>query len=231
MLTSASAYKTYYTSYLQVVFQTSVARAGYISNIYSIVSCSWAIIISIAFKYTDTYKWGALAAVPIMILMSGLLIQFREPGTSIAVLVVVEVLFAMAAATIYQVEQVAIMAAVPHEYLATGLALLDLVTSIGGSVGQTIAGTVWTQIVPVRITEYLPMESKQQAAALYASLKDVLKQPWDSPERQAVVHAYGDAQKIMVIIGTATFIPCFLWMLMLKNYRMSEHQQRKGLQA
>jgi hypothetical protein len=130
-----------------------------------------------------------------------------------------------------QIEQVAVMAAVPHEHLATGLALLAMITSVGGSIGQTISGAIWTQIVPRKIVEYLPTASKHKAVGLYASLPDVLALPWESPERQAVVGAYADAQRIMVIVGTCALLPCFLWVAMLKNYRMSEHKQRKGLQA
>lgn len=209
----------------------SVAKAGYITNIFNIVSCTWAVIISIIFKYTDTYKWGAIIATPIQIATTGLMILLRAPGTNVSLLILVEVFAAMASAILVQIEQVAVMAAVPHENLATGLALLAMITSVGGSVGQTISGAIWTQIVPPRIAEYLPAESKDQAATLYASLPAVLDLPWDSLERQAVVRAYGDGQRLMVIVGTVALLPCFIWVAMLKNYRMSEHQARRGLQA
>jgi len=131
-----SAYRNFYSSYLQTVFRLSVAKSGYIINIYSMVSSIWAVVISLAFKYTDTYKWGGIVAMPVQILMTGLLIQFRWPGTSIAPLIVVEVIAALCAATILQIEQVAIMAAVPHENLPMGMALLFMVTSVGGSIGS-----------------------------------------------------------------------------------------------
>ncbi|CAO2658528.1 Nn.00g062510.m01.CDS01 [Neocucurbitaria sp. VM-36] len=225
------SYKMYYSSYLQVVFGLSVSKAGYITNIFNIVSCTWAVLISYAFKYTDRYKWGAIVAMPIQVLMTGLLIHFRAPGTKIGLLVMVEVFAAMCGAMLVQIEQMSIMAAVPHEHMATGLALLAMITSVGGSIGQTISAAIWTQMLPAKITEYLPAASKDQAPSLYASLPAVLLLPWESPERQAVVRAYGDAQKIMIIVGTCALLPCFLWVAMIKNYRMSEHKQRKGLQA
>lgn len=221
----------YYSSYLQVVFGLSVAKAGYITNIFNIVSCTWAVAISFAFRYTDTYKWGAIIAMPIQLLMTGLLIHFRAPGTAIGLLVMVEVIAAMCGAVLVQIEQVAIMAAVPHEHMATGLALLAMITAVGGALGQTISAAIWTQMVPRKILEYLPAASKAQAPNLYASLPAVLVLPWESPERQAVVRAYGDAQKTMLVVGTCALVPCFLWVAMLKNYRMSERDQRKGLQA
>lgn len=213
------------------MFGLSVAKAGYITNIYNIVSCTWAVVISFAFKYTDTYKWGAVVAMPIQVLMTGLLLKLREPGTAIGLLVMVEVFAAMCGAILVQIENVAIMAAVPHEHMATGLALLAMITSVGGSIGSAISSAIWTQTVPKNILEYLPAASKDQAKTLGGSLPAVLLLPRDSLERQAVARAYGDAQRLMLIVGTCALVPCFLWVAMLKNYRMSEHVARKGLQA
>jgi hypothetical protein len=230
-LATHSAYKSYYASYLQVVFGLSVAHAGYICNIYNIVSCTWAILISIVFKYTDTYKWAAVIGLPIQLLMTGLLIQFRQPGTHIALLVMVEVIWAMCAAMIVQIEQVAVMAAVPHENIATGLALLLMITSVGGSVGGAISGALWTNIVPKKLVEYLPANRTAETMKIYGDITVQLAYPFGSPERDAIIHAYTDAQKIMVIVGTVALVPCFIWVAMLKNNRLSEHKSRKGLQA
>jgi hypothetical protein len=227
-LANHSSYKSYYASYLQVVFGLSVARAGYICNIFNIVSCTWAVLISVAFKYTDTYKWGAIVALPIQILMTGLLIKFRQPGTHIGLLVMVEVIWAMCAAMMVQIEQVAVMAAVPHENVATGLALLLMITSIGGSVGGAISGALWTNIVPKKLAEYLPADKKGETIKIYGDIVVQLSYPWDSPERQAIVRAYGDAQKIMVIVGTCALVPCFLWVIMLKNYRLSGTRRERA---
>lgn len=220
-----------YSSYLQVVFQLSVSKAGYITNIFNIVSCTWAIIVSFAMKYTDTYKWGAVVAIPIQILMTSLLIYLRTPGSNIAVLIVVEVFGAMASAMLYNVEQVAIMIAVPHEQVAVSIALLNVITAVGGAIGQSISATIWAQMVPRKIAEYLPLAPPAEVARLYGDINAQLASPWDSPERQAVVRAFADTQKTMVIFGTCTLVPCLVWVAMLKNSRMSEHKARKGLQA
>ncbi|EUC46935.1 hypothetical protein COCMIDRAFT_91631 [Bipolaris oryzae ATCC 44560] len=225
------SYRMMYSSYLQVVFQLSVAKAGYITNIFNIVSCTWAIVVSFAMKYTDTYKWGAVVAIPIQILMTGLLIYLRTPGSNIAVLIVVEVFGAMASAMLYNVEQVAIMIAVPHEQVAVSIALLNVITAVGGAIGQSISATIWAQMVPQKIAEYLPHAPPTEIARLYGDLNAQLASPWDSPERQAVVRAFADTQKTMVIFGTCALVPCLVWVAMLKNSRMSEHKARKGLQA
>jgi hypothetical protein len=219
----------FYSSYLQLVFGFSIAKAGYVVNIFSLVSCAWAVLVSIAFRYTDTYRWAAFIAIPVQILMAGLLIKFRAPGTHIALLVMVEVLYGMGGAVLVQIENVAVMAAVPHENVATGLALLAMTTSVGGAVGQTISGAVWTNVVPKRLVEYLPPDKKGLASAIYADLGKQLSYPFGSPEREAMIHAASDAQKIMLIVGTCALLPCIAWVAMLKNNRLSEHKPGKGL--
>jgi hypothetical protein len=115
--------------------------------------------------------------------------------------------------------------------MAVGIALLGMITAIGGSIGQTIAAAIWTNIVPKRIAEYLPADKKGQALTIYSQITTQLAYPMGSPERQAAIRAYGDAQKLMVFVGTCALAPCFLWVYMLKNYRLSEHKERKGLMA
>lgn len=220
-----------YSSYLQVVFRLSVAKAGYITNIFNIVSCTWAIVISFAMKYTDTFKWGALIAVPVQLLATGMLIYLRTPGSNIAALVIIEVFGAMASAMLYNVEQVAIMVAVPHQEVAVSIALLNVITALGGAIGQAISATIWAQIVPQRIAKYLPQASSVEVARLYGDISVQLAAEWGSPEREAVVRAFGDAQKAMVILGTCALVPCLVWAAMLKNARMSDSKARRGLQA
>lgn len=221
----------YYTSYLQVVYFFSVSTSGYMTNIFSIVSCTFAVLISIAFRYTDTYRWAAFLAMPLQLLSSGLLIHFRKPDTHIGLLAMVEVLYAIGGAIMVQVEQIAIMTAVPHEHLATGLALLAMVTALGGAVGQAISSAVWNGLVLRKLTAHLPADKRDQAKPIFDSLGTQLGYAKGTPERNAIVAAYADAQKVMVIVGVCSLVPCLLWIALLRNNRLSSYRSGKGLQA
>lgn len=221
----------FYTSYLQVVYGLSIEKAGYITNIFSIVSCAFAVLIAIAFRYTDTYRWAAFLAVPTQLLAAGLLIHFRKPHIHVGLLVMVEVLYAMAGAVMVQVEQVAVMTAVPHENLATGLALLAMITALGGAVGQAISSAVWNNLVLAKLTENLPEVKRDRARTIFDSIFVQLSYPMGSEEREATIKAYADAQKVMLTIAVCSLVPCLLWVALLRNNRLSQHQRRPGLQA
>ncbi|KAF1921993.1 major facilitator superfamily domain-containing protein [Ampelomyces quisqualis] len=225
------SYKSMYLSYLQVVFDLSISNAGYILNIYNLVSATWAIIISLIFRWVDTYRWAAFIAVPVQIAMAGCLVKFRHPGTSVGLLVMVEVFYAMGAAVVVQIESVAVMATVPHQNMATGLALLFMMTSLGGAFGQAISGAIWTNVVLKKLTMYLPEDKKHLAPSIYGNLNTQMSFKMGSPEREATIAAFGDAQKIMAVVAVCSLVPCLAWVFMLKNIRLSDHRRTAGLQA
>ena len=140
----------------------------------------------------------------------------------------VQILGAVFTCTLISCAQLGLMASIPHEHLAAALALQSMITGIGGSVGQAICGAMWTQLVPVKLGEYLPDDMKNQTHMIYASLTTQLSYPWESPTRQAIVRAYGDSYKIMVIVGTVLLLPMFVWVFLIKNFKLSHHRDLKG---
>jgi hypothetical protein len=105
-----------------------------------------------------------------------------------------------------------------------------MLTSVGGAVGQSVSGAIWTNIVPKKLVEYLPDDKKRLAPAIYADLGKQLSYPLGSPEREAMIRAASEAQMIMLIVGTCALVPCLAWVALLKNLRLGEHKFEKGLQ-
>ncbi|KAF4973970.1 hypothetical protein FZEAL_9077 [Fusarium zealandicum] len=206
MWISFYCYELQFSSYLQVLYNLSVSKTGYITNIYNIVSCGWAIPVGLLLRLTDRCKWQGLAMLLIHILATGLMIKFRMPDTSIA-----------------------IMASVPHRDVAVGLAILNLVTSVGGAIDQSISGAIWTNLMPSKLAEYLPEELQADALLICGDLTQQLAFPWGSPEGEAIVRTYGEMQKVMTITSLAALAKPIAWILLMKNHRLSEREQTMGL--
>ncbi|KAM5358213.1 hypothetical protein ACJZ2D_015488 [Fusarium nematophilum] len=229
MWISFYCYKLQFGSYLQVVYNLSVSKAGYITNIYNIVSCGWGVPVGILLRITDRYKWLGLAMLPLQVLMTGLMIKFRMPDTPIGYVIMCEVLGSVAGGTFVMIEQIAVMASVPHRDVAVGIALLNLVTSVGGAIGQSISGAIWTNLMPSKLANYLPDELKPNALAIYGDITQQLAFPWGSPEREAIVRAYGETQKVMLIASVVALAGPIAWISLMKNHRLSAREQTKGL--
>lgn len=157
------------------------------------------------------------------------MIKFRTPGTSIALVVMCEVFTSLSASSLLPVEQAAIMTAIEQRDLSASLALLGVVTAIGGAVGQSISGAIWTNTLPSRLADYLPQELKADAATIYGDLTIQLGYEWGSPGRDAIIRAYGDTQRYMLIASLAASVGSMIWVIMIKDHTLKDKEQTVGV--
>ncbi|KAI1339940.1 major facilitator superfamily domain-containing protein [Xylariaceae sp. FL0016] len=220
---------SYFTSWLQVVLGLNLTQTGYISNIYSIGSCFFSIIIGILIRVTGRYKWIALFfGVPVTILSIGLLIHFREPGTHLGWIIMCEILYAFAGGACVICEQVAVMAAAAHQHVSVVLAMEGMFSSVGGAIGSSIAGAIWTGIFPVKLAEYLPAEAQANLTTIYGDINTQLSYPMGSPTRDAIIRAYGEAQKWMYVGATTITIVGLVAVAFWRDIKVKDFKQVKG---
>ena len=225
---SFSCWDRYVSSYLQVVHQQSVSQAGFILNIYNIASCTWGPIVGVLIRQTKHYKWVACTFIPVACLATGLLIHFRHPDTPLRYIIMCQILKATSGGSIIICEQLAVMSVVSHNEITIMLAVVALAASVGRSIGAAISGGIWTNQMPGLMLEYLPEEEKENYMTIYGDLVVQLGFEWGSPAREAIVRAYGDVQRNMVIAGAA-FMPLALGCVLLwRNVNLAKYKQTEG---
>lgn len=128
-------WSSYYSSFLQVVTDLSIAEAGYIMNTFDVVSGILLLIVGIAISKTGHFRWLLFVAIPLYILGQGLMIYFRHPGRGVGYLVMCQILISIGGSVFILVEQIAVLAAADHQQVASALALLSMVGWIGGAIG------------------------------------------------------------------------------------------------
>ncbi|KAI1357962.1 siderophore iron transporter mirB [Xylaria arbuscula] len=219
----------YFTSWLQVVLRLQVWQTSYIGNIYSIGSTFFSLFVGLAIRKTGRFKWVALYfGVPATILSIGLLIHFRHQGTNIGWIIFVEILYAFAGGACVICEQVAVMAAAAHQEVAVVLAIEGLFSSVGGGIGGTVAGAIWTGIFPHKLLEYLPEESKDQFATIYGDLATQISYPVGSATHMAIVKAYDAALKNMFIAATTITVLGLAGVIAWRDIKLKDFKQVKG---
>ncbi|KAI1463459.1 MFS general substrate transporter [Daldinia caldariorum] len=205
----------YYSSYLQVVHGLSISIANYVLNAYSLTSYFTGPFIALYIRYTGHVRYPALAAIPIYLLGTALIIYFRVPGAQVGYLAMCQVLVGFGVGVINQMSQLITMASVRHQDVAVALAIYGLFGSVGSSVGYAVAGGIWTNILPVKLYEFLPDDSKNMTATIYGDINKQMEYPIGTPIRDAVIEAYGDVMRKMVIVGSAliplTIICVIVW--------------------
>ncbi|KAL1619004.1 hypothetical protein SLS54_006854 [Diplodia seriata] len=227
----------YFTSYLQVVHKLDVSKAGYVGNIYNVGSCFWAVIVGLAIRQTNRFKWCALIAIPWMILGTGLMCHFRSDGWPIGYVVMCQIFIAFSGGTAVICEEIAVMSAVAQAVpdnssqssgVAVVLALLSLFYGIGSAVGLGVSGAIWSNVFPVKLEEFLPEGRKGDVQRLYGSLVEQLKEPVGGEVRVAIEKAYCVAQQRMCIAATCILVLAIPCVLVWKNYNLKDVRQAKG---
>lgn len=219
----------YFYSMLIVVFNQSITHATYISNIYTVGSTFWAIILGVVIRYNGRLKWTALYfGVPITALAVGLMIKFRQPDTDIGYIIMCQIFIAFGGGTLVICEQMTIMAVSAHQHIPAVLAMESMVSSIGGAIGSTIAAAMWTGIFPKKLAAFLPAEAQADLPDIYGSLDVQSSYPVGSPTRNGINHAYGDAQRIMLITATCLYSVTLVSTMLWRDIKVRDAKQVKG---
>ncbi|KAE8418846.1 major facilitator superfamily domain-containing protein [Aspergillus pseudocaelatus] len=217
---AADCWASYFTSFLQVVYHVSLTEAGYVVAISNLISPLWLIGVGFLVRWTGRFKWLLLCAIPVYLLAIGLMIYFRSPGHSIGYICLCEVLIGLGTGTIIALEQTAVTTASEHNDYASMLALLGWVGSIGGAIGNSISGAIWTNTLPQKLREFLPEDMKSQWKEINDSLYVQLSYEVGSPTRVAIERAYAVSQRNMLIAGIAFMALTIVWVMGIKDVRV-----------
>ncbi|KAL4935183.1 hypothetical protein BDV06DRAFT_229060 [Aspergillus oleicola] len=219
----------YFTSFLQVVNDLTASEAGYVSNTFDVVSGVLLLIVGYIIRRTGRFKWLLYIAVPLYIFAQGLMIYFRRPNQSVGYLVMCQIFTSIGGSIFIIIEQLAILAAVDHQHVATVLALLNVVGTIGGAMGNTISGAIWTNTFRKALMRDLPASELSNLDMIYEDLTTQKEYAVGSPARLAIQSAYGYAQTRMLAAGTGIMVLCFVWTIMIRNINVGKIAQVKGM--
>lgn len=219
---------SYFSSFLQVVNNLTLAEAGYVTSTFDVLSGILLLGVGMVIRKTGHFKWLLYVAVPIYVLAQGLMIYFRQPNQSIGYIVMCQIFIAIGGSIFIIVEQIAILAASDHQHVAAVLALLYVVGNVGGAIGNAICGAIWTNTFPQALERFLPAEDQEFLADIYGDLSVQLSYEIGSDTRIAIQAAYGYAQERMLIAGTAIISLAFIWMVMIRDINVAKVAQVKG---
>ncbi|CAK7269655.1 hypothetical protein SEPCBS57363_003714 [Sporothrix epigloea] len=218
----------FFTSFLQVVSGLNMTQASYIANIYSLGTCFFSFIVGALVRATGRFKWIALYfGVPVNIIGAGLMVHFRQPHTPIGYIVLCQILISFAGGAMVICDQMALMASVPHQYLAVSLALENMFANIGGGIGSSIASAIWTGVFPTRLAHYLPDLSAFDRQLIYGDLSVQLSYEPGSPIRLGIEAAYGDAQRMMLIVATCVMGIALFGVFVWRDLRVKDMEKAK----
>lgn len=182
-------------------------------------------------RWTGRYKVVSYVGIPFCVLGTALLIHFRKPSSSVGYLVMCQMFNGISSGIWVSTGELAVQASVSHQELAVASAIFSMFGSIGAAIGIAIAGSLWTNILPTQLYNHLPDDAKDLAAEIYGSIIVQQSYPFGSPIRDAIIAAYADVQRKMVIAGSA-FIPLLVICIVVwRNVNVKKLEEINGNQA
>ncbi|KAF1831752.1 MFS general substrate transporter [Decorospora gaudefroyi] len=231
MFLSVMCWNGYFYSYLLVVHRQTIVNANYILNAFSLTSSVFSPLIAWWISYSGNFKWTAYTGVPIVLLGTALLIPFRNPSTNPGVLAFTQILVGLGTGFFVTCANLAVMVPVTHQEIAAVIAVWGLFGSFGSSIGYAIAGAMWNNILPQQLLMRLPESSKADYLTIFGDIELQKGFADGTPERDAIVGAYGDVQRKMVITG-ACFVPfCLGSIYIWKNINVKKKEEEEGTQT
>ncbi|KAH7413691.1 major facilitator superfamily domain-containing protein [Phaeosphaeria sp. MPI-PUGE-AT-0046c] len=225
---NSAVWGSYFGSMLQVVWNLNVRNASYVTSIHRVMSCFWCLAaVGPAIRITGRFKWTAVYfAIPLDILGVGLMIHFRQPGTSVGYIVMTQLFTAAASGTIVIAGELAMMAPSDHQHMAVIIAVLNLFCSIGSAVGSTVSAAIWTGTFYNNLAKHVP--AGVDIKSIYASLPKQLSYKWGSAERLGIAQAYADSQRLMLITSICMLSCALIAAAFWRDINVKNIKQVKG---
>merc|ERR1711939_680865 len=102
-------WNSYFTSFLQVVNNLSLAEAGYVGSTFDVVSGVELLAVGFLIRKTGYFRWLLFVAVPLYLFAQGLMIYFRRPNQKIGYIVMCQIFISIGGAIFIIVQQISIL--------------------------------------------------------------------------------------------------------------------------
>ncbi|GAA5863975.1 hypothetical protein JCM1840_000654 [Sporobolomyces johnsonii] len=225
---SQFCYESFFTSFLQVSRGHSPQAASYISQSYIFAACVAAIVAGSFAKMTNRYKWIGIAGVLVHAVGVWLMMRSRNLNGSTFELIMSQLIGGIGGGFTTIAAQIGCQAVVGHQDVGIATAIFLTITQIGGAVGGSLAGAVWSTVLPRRLIFHLPAEQHDLIPRIIASLPYALSFPPGSPIRLAIDQSYVDVQKWLNNLAMVMLLPALVAVCSMKNVNLEKEDPGLG---
>ncbi|KAG0171043.1 hypothetical protein DFQ28_008983 [Apophysomyces sp. BC1034] len=211
----------FFLTYLRVSRKVGPKTGIYLERGYNVAYILVQVATGYMMKRTRVWRPFVWAGIALMILGIGLMIPARLPTSSDAFVVISQTIVGIGSGMLDIPILVAIQSSVPHNDLAIVTALFSVGGSIAASIGSTMAGTIWNNVLPGELMKNVPGEFD------YTKIMGDIEYAISLPEDQyrGTVVAYGHVQMILSIIALAISVLTFLFTLPMKSFGLDEKEE------
>lgn len=222
---ASSTRNIYFSSYIYIIKDWSNFEWTVFLNSTTLALCFFGPIGGLIQRATHRYKSLMVAGAVIKLVGYAILMTTdNRSTTSTPPLAISQVFLGLGAFTVIGA-RVGSQASVPHEDLASVIALISLWSTIGGSIGSTIASSVWQAQMKDNMYEQLPGVSDKVINSIYGSIKKLRTDyAWDDPIREGAVRAYQDTNGVIFIAAIVIAAVPVIGSICMPDYYLGKQQ-------
>ncbi|KAF4970582.1 hypothetical protein FZEAL_10002 [Fusarium zealandicum] len=217
----------YLFTVLRVAFNFSISAATRITSLYSFASVITGPILGLVVFKVRRLKVFIIFGTCLFLVAFGLLIRYRGDPTASnkSGIIGAQIVLGIAGGLFPYPGQASLQAYVKHEQLAIMTGLYLALYSIGSSLGNSVSGAIWTQVLPSQLTKNLAGINETLAAYAYEQpLLAIMEWDVGTPERTAMINSYRDVQRFLTITGICLCVPLIGFAMCLRNPKLNDNQ-------
>ena len=215
------AYESYFPSFLQVSRYYSARDAAYISESYVFSASVAALLCGYLVKLSRRYKIWMILGILMHMVGAYMMVRFRSLSNSTFDLVMSQVIGGIGGGFTTLSAQLGVQAVVEHQDIAIVTAVFLTITQIGGAVGGSASGAIWTTFLPRKLREYLPNATDSEISDIFGSMSVAIAYQPGTPERDGINLAYVEVQRYLNLIALLGLLPCLVCGFMMRNIKIS----------
>lgn len=211
---SSSVRNTYFSSYIYIIKEWSTYEWTIFLGITTMGLSLMGPIVGLIQRGTHRYKTMMVFGAVAKLIGYGLLVEKSgEMSQGTGRLVAAQLLFCLSSFNVVGA-RVGSQASVPHEDMATLIALLTLWSTLGSSIGSAISAAIWTNEMLDRMYLEMPGIDKKTILKIYGNITQLRTgYAFASPVRQGSIRAYayvnGHIAIVALVLATVPLIATF----------------------
>ncbi|RLV92973.1 Siderophore iron transporter ARN1 [Spathaspora sp. JA1] len=225
----SSIESSYLYTVLLVAINQSIKSATRITSLSSFVSVVTGVFFGLFIVKWKKLKGFIIFGCSMWMLSLGLLFHFRSGTASYGGIIAGVCLLGFGTAFFSYPCNVSLQSCTTHEHMAVIISLGLTVYRIGSAVGASIAGAVWSQKLYSSILA--KTGNSTLAQSVYADpYTFIATYTWETVERQQVVSAYRDIQKILILIALVFCAPMIIVGFFLRDHTLGDEQSLENVE-
>ncbi|KAI5960098.1 ARN1 [Candida pseudojiufengensis] len=205
--------------------QKSATRITSISSFTSVICC---FIFGLFVVFFRRMKGFVILGCSLWMLAFGLMYHYRSTLAAHSGIIGAMVVMGLGTGFFTYPITVSAQSCVSHEHMAVVTSALYTLYRVGYAVGSSVAGAIWTQTLFTKLSKYLEPSiatSVYQSPFVFAETYE-----WGSPEREGAMKAYGEVQRLLMIVCLCFVAPMIFCAFFLRDHELNRKQSLENIE-